>query len=943
MTIRVFLSNTSIDGIARVVEAMRKHLPSFGVQTTSNIHEADIICNHGAELNEVPGVPSVSVNHGLMWSRQPWGDDFHDVNRWAVESMRHAVAHTAPSNWVNVAIRRGGFFYPETVYHGVDAELFHPVQEHAGYIAWAKARADYVSDPEDVFRPREPMRSVAPYLPNREFRSTIGHQSSNVRVVGPMRHADMKDFISNAGVYLATVRETFGIATLEALASGVPVAGFGWGGNSEIIIQGETGYLAPPGDYKALAECIELCLLERARLSRNCVEDARTRWGWAPRIEQYANIFKRVHERYNQNSDPKVSVIVTAYRLDEYLPKCLDSVLEQTMPDFECIVVDDANLPSTKQIVSDYARRDQRFRYFATPQNLGLVGARNYGLSASCGKYIRHVDADDYLAPNALELETNALDQDWGVHIVYGHLEVTRSDGSRVVQNGEPVRSGWPEEQFKWHYQMSHLNQLPSCVMARREVYERSGGFRERMTRNEDAEFWCRVTSLGFRAKKITQAVTYFHRERHDSKGATEWNEKGPEPDWTAFFPWRWGAHDFQSGMDVLRSRGDRPRNIHLVPFGAQGEPPKGQRFWYVMDYAYPVVSVIVTVGPGHQKYLIDALDSIQAQTFPDWECVVVNDTGTAWESDIMGAPYARVVNMPGNQGVSAARNEGLKHARGRFVVWMDADDYWLPWFLERMVLYAENNNGVIYPDIFVSDTPESFKVNKYAEFDCNRVMGNTMQYPGSSILYPRQIAEAMVKYYGGYDSNAPGMEDWIHQIGVHILGFCAFHVPEPLFVYRTFTTTKREKDYGKIEQILEYINQKYAPYRTGEKHLMCGCSNTKTPPGNMPESLMTSSGNFERSSIMQLTDKDSKEQMVMVEYVGPNTSAFTINSRSAPQVSYRFANNEYHRTKAVLVGDVPFLLSLNTAGRRDFQLVTNAAAPDAHDPAVFLGHPITA
>ena len=51
-----------------------------------------------------------------------------------------------------------------------------------------------------------------------------------------------------------------------------------------------------------------------------------------------------------------------------------------------------------------------------------------------------------------------------------------------------------------------------------------------------------------------------------------------------------------------------------------------------------------------------------------------------------MGAPWARVINMDGNKGVAAARNEGLKHTKGKYVVWMDADDYWLPWFLERMV-----------------------------------------------------------------------------------------------------------------------------------------------------------------------------------------------------------------------------------------------------------------
>lgn len=932
---KVFISPIANDGILRVIEAQIKYLPQFGVDVTHNINEADIIVNHGTDLHEHIGVPSISINHGLYWSRQKWGDGFMDVNRMVVENMRHAAAHTAPSEWVSRAIRRGGYWYPEVVYHGIDSKNFTPSKERGNYVAWAKARADFVSDPNDVMR-------IAPHLPNREFRSTIGHGSSNLKIVGVLPHQKLKDFLSGAGVYLSTARETFGIATLEALAYGVPVCGWDWGGNSEIIIQGQTGYLAPPGDYKALAECIERCFTERDRLSRNAIEDARTRWKWEPRIEQYANIFKRVYARFYESNAPKVSVIVTAYNLDVFLPQCLDTIGAQTFTEFECIVVDDANLPSTKQIVSEYAQRDNRFRYLATPQNLGLPGSRNFGVQNTNGQYVRHVDADDFLAHNALELEATALDKDRGIDIAYGHIEQVRTDGTQFLQNGIPLRSGWPEDKFQWSYQMAHMNQLPSCVMARREVYERSGGYRVRMSRQEDAEFWCRVTSLGFRAAKITQAVTYYHRERHDSKGALEWNQQGAEPDWTAWFPWRWGGHDYNSGMDAIHKRGDRPKNTYLVPFGVQGPTPQGLRFWYIHDHAYPVISIIVTVGPGHKKYLIDALDSIQAQTYPDWECVVVNDTGEKWEPDIMGAPWAKVVNMDGNQGAAAARNEGYKHISpsSKFVVWMDADDYWLPWFLERMVNYGEHNKGVIYSDIILDDNGK-YSVNRYQpEFDSTRVI-NDYQYSGSSVLISREIVEAVMDFQGGWDEKIPGQEDFDWQIAVHHLGFCAYHIHEPLFVYRTHTTTKREKDYNKQDETFAYIDRKWSVYRTGEKQIMCGCAPPKPPPSNMPSSLLTSSGNFKADSVMLVSDPDSKQSMVMMEYLGAEQK-YTINSRVS-RINYQFGDNEHRRVRPVFFDDANFLLSLNKAGMPEFRMLNTVAVPDTHDPASFLGHPIEA
>lgn len=933
---KVFISRNATDGILRVIEAQVEHLPKFGIEIANHPAEADVVFTHGADKGEyVPkGVPIININHGLYWSRQPWGDDFMDVNRQVVEAMQYAVAHTVPSEWVGRAVRRGGFWYPEVVYHGVDADKFSPKKSHEGYVLWNKARADFVSDPRDVHQ-------LSLGVPKRQFVSTIGHAHANLRVTGVLPHDQMKELVSNAGVYLSTARETFGIGVLEAMALGIPVAGWDWGGNSEIIINGQTGYLAKPGDFKGLAECVELCFRDREKLSKNAIEDVRLRWRWEPRIEQYANITRRVHETWNSER-PKVSVIVTAYKLDKYLPHCLDTIEMQTFKDFECIVVDDASLPSTERIVKDYAKRDKRFRYISTPNNFGLPGARNYGLSHSHGAYIRHVDADDFLSPSALELETAALDTDRSVDIAYGHLEVVREDGSRVIQNGEPVRGGWPEPEFKWNYQMAHLNQLPSCSMARREVYVRSGGYRERMTRQEDADFWCRVTSLGFRAKKFTQAVTYFHRERNDSKGASEWASEGAEPDWTSWFPWRWGGHDFQSGWDALKKRGDVPKNIHLVPFGAQGPPPKPFKFWYVHDYAYPIVSIVVTCGPSHHQYLLDALDSIQAQTFPDWEVIVVNDTGAEWGSDLMGAPWAKVVNMDGNRGASAARNEGLKHIHqaSKYVVWMDSDDYWMPWFLERMVVHAEHNDGVIFSDLIMQTEEKTFKINKYSDFVSERVIG-TMQYPGSSILYPRKVVEAMVEYQGGFDEQIPGMEDWNYQVGVHHLGFCAFHLPEALFVYRMYSSTKREIDHAKIDAITAYMDEKYHAYRKGEKKIMCGCTGTKKPLSPTPASLLASSGSFENNEVN--VDPTNPNQMVTVEYVGEQDSTFTINSRVSRDVRYRFGNNQHNKVKNVFIGDVQFLLGLNQAGSPTFRVLSSVAVEEVNDPAAFIGHPIAA
>ena len=257
------------------------------------------------------------------------------------------------------------------------------------------------------------------------------------------------------------------------------------------------------------------------------------------------------------------------------------------------------------------------------------------------------------------------------------------------------------------------------------------------------------------------------------------------------------------------------------------------------------------------------------------------------------------------------------------------------------MMLYAEKNDGVIYSDI-VLDTPDGMKINRYNDFDSTKVV-TTMQYPGSSILVPKKIADAVLEYQGGFDKEIPGMEDWDMQICTHHLGFCAYHIPEPLFVYRLSTSTKREADYAKIDQIVAYMDKKWSAYRKGEKQIMCGCRQQK-PSANLPASLLSSSGNFTKESIEKAVETNSTNLMVVLEYIGPDQNTFSIRSRVSRDVTYRFGNNDGHRTRAIYVGDAQFLLGMtDQSGQPLYRVVSSVAAVESSDPAAFLGQPITA
>ncbi len=109
---------------------------------------------------------------------------------------------------------------------------------------------------------------------------------------------------------------------------------------------------------------------------------------------------------------PKVSVIIPVYNVEQYVERCLTSVLNQTLQDIEIIIVDDETPDRSMEICERYAAEDSRIRiHHQTNRGLGL--SRNSGIELSTGTYLAFLDSDDYLAPNALQrLYTLAEDHD---------------------------------------------------------------------------------------------------------------------------------------------------------------------------------------------------------------------------------------------------------------------------------------------------------------------------------------------------------------------------------------------------------------------------------------------------------------------------------------------------------------------------------------------------
>lgn len=97
-----------------------------------------------------------------------------------------------------------------------------------------------------------------------------------------------------------------------------------------------------------------------------------------------------------------ISVIVPVYRVEKYLPACIDSILNQTFTDFELILVDDGSPDRCPEICDETAKRDARVRVIHQA-NAGLSAARNAGIEIAHGEWLGFVDSDDYIAPQFYE------------------------------------------------------------------------------------------------------------------------------------------------------------------------------------------------------------------------------------------------------------------------------------------------------------------------------------------------------------------------------------------------------------------------------------------------------------------------------------------------------------------------------------------------------------
>lgn len=136
---------------------------------------------------------------------------------------------------------------------------------------------------------------------------------------------------------------------------------------------------------------------------------------------------------------PVVSIIIPVYNVDRYISRCIDSILSQTLRDWELIAINDGSTDNSLSELNKYAN-DPRIKILDIP-NGGVVNARETGLSQATGKYLLFVDADDYIPSDALEQMSDVMKKENSDMVIGSYTLLWESDGrTKLVDNPKNIK-----------------------------------------------------------------------------------------------------------------------------------------------------------------------------------------------------------------------------------------------------------------------------------------------------------------------------------------------------------------------------------------------------------------------------------------------------------------------------------------------------------------------
>ena len=198
----------------------------------------------------------------------------------------------------------------------------------------------------------------------------------------------------------------------------------------------------------------------------------------------------------------KVSIIIPVYNVQEYLSKCIESVLAQTFDDFEVIMVDDGSTDSTINIIEDYASKYDNIQYIEN-EHLGLSETLNFGLyEAQDSKYTVRLDSDDIMLPNRLKMQYHYMEEHSDVDILSGGMIYFNESGDCGEYRPNERIQTYRESVFDIYSFVCH----PTVCVRNESLFSKLDYFyTDYFKYCEDTELWNRAARAGLKISTISE------------------------------------------------------------------------------------------------------------------------------------------------------------------------------------------------------------------------------------------------------------------------------------------------------------------------------------------------------------------------------------------------------------------------------------------------------
>ncbi len=433
---------------------------------------------------------------------------------------------------------------------------------------------------------------------------------------------------------------------------------------------------------------------------------------------------------------PRVTAIIPCYNYARLVVEATDSLRAQTYPNLEIIVVNDGSTDETT--LQALAEVEKAGIQVVHQENAGLVAARHTGARHATGEMILFLDNDDLLDPDAVSLLVLALCNSPESAFAYPQ--------QRFFGDQELV---WEPQEYD-AYDLMWGNHPTVCSLIRKQAFDQVDGYNADMTFGwEDWEHWIALSERGHFGCGLP--VPVFRHRRH--------------------------------GKTMTHTAQDQGEFLHSAILDAHPDWYSPEQVSETKRRWRPAVSVIVPFYNAHQ-FFAETMDSLKAQTFDDFEVLIVNDCSDDSESlalldELRGPGDIRVIDRDERGDLAAARNTGVLAARSDFVFFLDPDDLIEPTALEKLVwqLLLHDDIGFVYSGVEHFGDKVGICIDEY---DVKRLTREN--FLTSAALVRRDVYLAT----GGMDETERLLfEDYDFWLRLAALGIHGKLLPEPLFRYR--------------------------------------------------------------------------------------------------------------------------------------------------------------